>query len=133
MGELRQRDPRQVDKDYKGWIAQLPCVACMVMGNQRYGVHVAHLRFTCAEIGLDGTGGGTKPHDWRVTPLCPGHHMTFPQAQHRVGEERFWGELVGINPADLCRALYEAYLAGQSGLAVIARFTGEAVKKRIRT
>lgn len=131
MADVRQRHPRVLDRDYKGWIAGMPCVACWVAGKVNKQVHVAHLRMACHADGLTLTGKSEKPDDWRTTPLCPAHHMYDRDSQHKVGEEVFWARL-GINPADLCRALYAAFLANQSGLAVIAKFTGEAIKSRIR-
>ncbi|AKU43468.1 hypothetical protein CPT_Sansa64 [Caulobacter phage Sansa] len=130
MADLRQRQPREVDGDYKGWIAGLPCIACAINGVINRRVHVAHLRMAWAEEGLSITGKSEKPHDWRTTPLCPDHHLYSKTSQHKVGEWEFWGALT-INPARLCRELNAAYLAGQSGLPVIMKISAEAVRKRI--
>jgi len=97
---LRQRQPRKIDKKYKGIVAQLPCAICGMVG-----VHVAHIRYTSAKDGADLTGAGRKPDDWRVLPLCPRHHVYGPEAQHSMSEEQFWRNH-GINPYALAKALY---------------------------
>lgn len=99
---LRQRQPRVIDKKHKGYVAQLPCVIC-----HSVPVQVAHIRYASAEDGADITGGGRKPDDWRVLPLCPRHHMYGKEAQHSQGEEEFWRGH-GINPFDLARTLYSS-------------------------
>ncbi|MBU0801420.1 MAG: hypothetical protein KKA05_10535 [Alphaproteobacteria bacterium] len=71
---VRQRDPRQIDRDYKGWIAGLRCVACAYNFVTTYGVHVAHIRMSDAAAGWRNTGMQEKPHDRRTAPLCPKHH-----------------------------------------------------------
>ena len=44
-------------------------------------IEVAHVRLG------SGAGMGQKPDDWRTVSLCRECH----QAQHRVGEQTFWG------------------------------------------
>lgn len=124
-----QRDPRERDPAYLGWVATLPCIACMVAGMVKRGVHVAHLRASSLEHGKRETGKGEKPHDIWTTPLCPPHHENGNRSQHHVGEDAFWRGL-GINPFELCLALHAAYEAKAPGFAVIARFAGRALAMR---
>ena len=91
---------RVIAAEHKARIAQLPCVICSASP-----VHVAHVRYTSRDDGAEQPGMGRKPDDWRVVPLCPRHHQTGRDAQHSMGEERFWREH-GINPYALARALY---------------------------
>lgn len=127
--DVAQRDPRERDPKYLGWVATLPCIACMVGGIVKRGVQVAHLRASSLEYGKRETGKGEKPHDVWTTPLCPEHHVNGNRSQHHVGEEAFWMGL-GINPFAFCLALREAYEAGKPGYAVIARTAGRALAMR---
>jgi hypothetical protein len=101
MTELRQRDPRQRDDLHLAYIRNLPCCIC---GSSR-DVEAAHLRMRLPEIGKD-TGLGEKPHDSFVTPLCAYHHRTGILAQHKISEDRFWFELHGRNPFEICARLW---------------------------
>lgn len=126
-----QREPRVVDSDYKGWVARLPCVACFVLfGLAKLGVHVAHVSMADAAAGWRGAGGAEKAHDFRTVPLCPGHHQNFPNAQHKIGEPRFWA-LCRINPTELCAALVAAYMGGRDGAIIIAQFAGRARNQEV--
>lgn len=109
---LGQKRARKRDKKHLGFIATLPCV---VPGCGRHPVHVAHIRYACAQEGATLTGKATKPDDWRVLPLCPAHHLWGPQAQHQTHEETFW-RACNINPYGLARALY--HFSGQHDHAV---------------
>lgn len=120
------RDPRQRDRRYMGWIARLPCVSCMARtGRVRWGVQVAHCRAAYPEEGWRQVGKGEKPHDWRTTPLCVDCHLNGRHAQHKSNEEAWWSDL-GIYPPDLCAALRVEYDAGRSGVAVISKFAAAA-------
>ena len=130
-GDLRalrmEKDPRVVESVYKGWIALLPCVACFRAGivNKKQVV-VAHVRMPIFEAGWRETGMQEKPNDRRTVPLCNDHHRDDSAiGQHQIGERKFWEDM-GINPAELCAALSDAFDNGASGLAVIARITGKA-------
>lgn len=127
--ELRHRDPRDHDPKYLAFIAGLPCVACMVGGKYRRGVHVAHLREGSLEHEKRPTGLGEKPSDIWTTPLCPPHHVNGNTSQHHLGEADFWRGLA-INPFDLCIALRAAYEAGQPGFPVISHFAAQAMRIR---
>lgn len=127
MRDLRQREPRQVDSDYKAWIAKLPCVACATLGaGLRFVVQVAHCRMADAEAGWRGAGMAEKPHDRRCTPLCHLHHQNGPRetTQHKMNERDFWEELLAINVFVLCAELSIAFDHGQDGLPIIMRHAG---------
>jgi len=118
-GQVRQRDPRQRDKQYLGWVATLPCVACACAGRMKLGVHVAHIRTGFPEaIGWRDVGKAEKPSDIRTAPLCPDHHLNGPNAQHRSNERAWWDRL-RIHPPTFCSALVAAYEAGTPGQEVI--------------
>lgn len=125
--DLRQRAPREIDSDYKGWIAQLPCVACFVLkGRIHRLVQVAHCRISNAEAGWRSVGMQEKPDDRKCTPLCHLHHQNGPRAtcQHKMDEEVFWEDVLGINVFQLVHDLNHAYDTGADGDAVIARHAG---------
>lgn len=127
---LRQREPRRRDSAYLGWIARAPCVACLVTGRGlKYGVQVAHLRMASHAHGKRDTGGAEKPSDIWTTPLCPSHHQHGREAQHVMGERRFW-EWLAVDPFDLCLELRGAYEIGGLPGPIIARHASAAVRKR---
>lgn len=126
---IRQREPRERDPEYLGFIAKLPCIACMVRGGKaQHGVHVAHLRMGSQEYEKPSTGMQEKPHDRWTTPLCPDHHVNGNRSQHRVGEFDFW-DGHEIDAFQLCRDLNAAFTAGQTGEAVIARHAAQAARR----
>lgn len=47
-----------------------------------------------------------KADDRWVTPLCRYHHQDGILAQHKVGEQRFWFEVHGRNPFEICARLW---------------------------
>lgn len=102
ISPLRQRQPRKRHKRHLACIANLPCT---IPDCKSDIIHVAHIRFASAADGASLTGKGQKPDDWRTVPLCGGHHLYGPQAQHAGNEEYFWRRH-GINPYGLSRALY---------------------------
>lgn len=118
MSGLRQREPRRLDPAYLRWVRKLPCVACAVNGRAIYGCEAAHVKIAVAEHGWRGHGLSERSHDDRAVGLCSYCHRTGRQAQHAMGERKFWLAL-GICPGCLCEALVSAYEAGQSGLEVI--------------
>lgn len=134
MSDLRQREARERDPAYMGWIAKLPCVACLATtGQLTRGVHVAHLRASSLEHGKRQTGMQEKPSDAWTTPLCPPHHVgdktKVAFSQHSMGELDFWSR-VGIDPFLLCLALKGAYENNREGGAVIAEFAAQARRSR---
>lgn len=128
---MRQREPRERDPEYMGFVAGLPCVACLARGVYKRGVHVAHLRAASPEHDKRYTGKGEKPHDRWTLPLCPPHHtgdkLRIRGHQHEMDEVEFYAQF-GINPFDLCQALVGAYMAGHAGAPVIARFIAAGKK-----
>lgn len=123
------RDPRERDRRYLGWVARLPCVACMVRGKINREVQVAHLRAGSEAHGKRPTGGAEKPSDRWTLPLCQPHHTgdrrKVDLTQHNMNELEFW-EALGIDPFGLCLALRSAYEAGTPGIAVISAAAGAA-------
>lgn len=126
---LRQRDPRQIDSDYKGWIAGLPCVACFILlGRIHRLVQVAHCRIADADAGWRNVGMAEKPDDRKCTPLCHLHHQNGPRAttQHKMCERAFWDEVLAVNVFQLVADLNHAYDHDLDGAAVIAKHAGRA-------
>lgn len=99
---LRQRTPRQRDQKHIDYVNKLPCCVC---GSTR-DVEAAHLKLRLPEIGKDMPGMQQKADDRFVTPLCHYHHQGGILAQHRVGEQRFWFEIHGRNPFEICERLW---------------------------
>lgn len=124
---MTDKDPRQYDPAYLGWIAALPCSVCLAHGDFKRGVHVAHLRGGSPDHGKRATGLAEKPSDRWTTPLCPEHHVNGPKAQHyhRGGEEQFWADH-GIDPFQLCLDLSDAYDNLRPGYAVLAKHAARA-------
>lgn len=131
--EFDQRRPREHDSPYMGFIARLPCIACLVRtGRTMRPVQVAHCRANYEqEAGpfWRPVGMQEKPHDRRCTPLCVSCHLSGPLAQHASNERDWWATL-GIYPPDLCAALTEAFDHGADPGAVLARFAGRAAALR---
>jgi hypothetical protein len=129
---LRQRQPRVRNPDYLAWIAKGWCVACYVQnGRLNPEVHVAHVRMPSAAHDKRETGKAEKPDDRWTLPLCPGHHLDAPGAQHRVGERVFWSCL-DVDPLDLCLALQEAHaLRALTPRGAIIHFCADARSKAI--
>lgn len=126
---LDQRRPRERESAYLGWVARLPCIACMVHGRFNRRVQVAHLRAGSIEHDKRPTGMAEKPDDRWTTPLCQPHHTGDDRrarlSQHTMGELDFW-ETLKVNPFELCIALADAYDHGRDGKAVIANFAAIA-------
>ena len=72
---VRKGPPR--DEAYKGWIREMPCIACGVEG-----------RSEAAHTGGDG-GMSMKASDYSCVPLCSDCHTQAPGAYHRVGKRAF--------------------------------------------
>ena len=120
-GQVRQREPRVRDKKYLGFVARLACVSCACRGIKRWPVEVCHVKVGFPEAGWRAFGHAERAHDRRTVPLDSECHRTGPRAQHANlgGDERhFWMQL-GIYPPTFCRALSDAYDAGEPGSAVI--------------
>ena len=113
-----QRQPRRRDPAYLAWLRRQPCVIC---GTTKR-IEAAHVRAGYPSAGWAPTGMMQRPDDQRAVPLCATHHREGPDAQHRTSE-RAWWSAHGIDPPDLCRALYAAFEAGEDAHAVLRRFT----------
>lgn len=112
---------RNRDNGHLAWIRRLPCVATYARtGEQVYGCQAAHLRMTDASKGKPHPGKGVKPSDFWTAPLTPEQHAIQGDVK---GERRFWAEL-GIDPFDLCKALYAVTGDDDAGLKVIRDFAG---------
>ena len=92
-----QRQPRERDNRHLAFIRRLPCVACGIAGP----CDAAHLRAGDITIGKRHIGKAEKPSDRWTTPLCRDCHTK----QHSGAELTFWSAL-GIDPFDLCQALF---------------------------
>lgn len=126
------RDPRERDRVYLGWVARLPCVACLVRGTMTREVQVAHLRAGSEAHGKRPTGGAEKPSDRWTLPLCQPHHTgdrrKVDLIQHDMNELEFWAAH-GIDPFGLCVELRAAYEAGRAGIPIIARHAAAGRQK----
>lgn len=113
-----QRQPRERDPGFLAYLRRLPCVAGMIEGGCEGPTQAAHIRYSEAGKGRN-PGMAAKNHDRCATPLCERHHI---RDQHAGAERAFWQRL-GVDPFDLAAALHAAYLAGQDGRDVLAKFT----------
>lgn len=128
---MEQR-PREHDSPYMGWIAALPCLACLIKTGQFVRpVQVAHLRAGSREHNKRPTGMAEKPNDRWTTPLCFRCHNGGSHSQHHRGDEVDWWSDLGIKVFDLCLELNAAYDAGKSGLTIIVRAAGAARRERM--
>lgn len=118
MSASRQREPRQRDAAYLAWIRRCPCVACAAQGRFTVPCEAAHVKLAIAAHGWRGWGLGEKSNDKNAAPLCVPHHRTGNDAQHAVGERKFWIGL-GVCPGCLCENLNAAYEADHAGIEVI--------------
>ncbi len=121
---LRQRQPRVVDREYKQWIAGLPCVICA-----RKPVEVAHLRYADSLFLKNNPGMQQKPDDLWCLPLCPEHHRLGNNAQHSGNERHWWRTWLGsyshspLDPHALCLVLrYRCYPDVMTAERVLGRW-----------
>ena len=113
----------EADAGFMAWQhdSGLICIACAIEGKpstaqlmgERNPIEVAHQR-------IDGWKAGRKAHDRHSCPLCRWHHQLAPNACDK-GQTKFWARL-GVDRADYCAALHQAYRANADGHAVQARF-----------
>lgn len=106
MSGLRQRRPTVKDSGHLEFIRELPCCVC----GDNTSTEPAHLRSSSIKYGKDLTGGGRKPSDIWVNPLCRRCH----DGQHGTNELRWWRDK-GINPFTL--ALTLGYVSGDHEMA----------------
>ena len=96
----KQRRPRVRESEHLAFIRTLPCLVCGARN-----CHAAHIRTAAPRYGKRATGIAEKPDDAWVTPLCPAHHTTGPEAQHASDEMGFWRKH-GIDPFATSLALW---------------------------
>lgn len=89
------------DANYLALVRKCPCLACDC---DPAGV-AAHVRMSRA--GKPIAGMGIKPGDQWCLPLCDACHVSSPNAQHVVGELKFYSDL-GLDPIVICQRLYSA-------------------------
>lgn len=89
------------DANYLALIRKCPCLSC----DQDPAGVAAHVRVSRAGKPIAGTG--IKPGDQWVLPLCASCHTDGVNAQHVVGELKFWSDL-GLDPLVICQRLYIA-------------------------
>ncbi len=82
---------RYRNKEHLRFVAQQACLVC---GRTPSDPH--HLRF------MQPRALGRKVSDEYAAPLCRSHHREV----HRVGDERAWWKLVGIDPVKVARKLW---------------------------
>lgn len=132
MDPLRQREPRERDRDHLGKVARLPCISCLIRkGVANHQVQVAHIRCAYPEPGWRHVGKAEKPHDWRTAPLCVACHLDGPHAQHRHSEVEWWADL-GVYPPTLCQHLRDDFARGDRGILSLIVLADEARAERRR-
>lgn len=99
-----QRQPRVECPAFLAFVRRKPCCACGAPAPSQ----AAHIRMSSIAMGKRSTGIGEKPSDRWCTPLCADCHLDSPEAQHRVGEQKFWYR-VGIDPCSLASVLYAQF------------------------
>lgn len=107
--ELRQRDPRVECPAFLAFVRRRPCCACGAPAPSQ----AAHVRMGEPRLGKRNAGIGEKPSDRWAVPLCAPCHLDSPNAQHRVGEHRFWIG-VGLNPFKVAMDLYAQFERGRT-------------------
>src|SRR5258706_548737 len=98
---LRQRRPRERDEKHLAFVRTQPC--CLPFCKRE--AEPAHLRMGNLAIGKEPTGGGERPSDCYVTPLCPYHHRVGIDCQHNSNEKEWW-ERTGLNPWAIAASLW---------------------------
>lgn len=106
---LRQKQPRQEDKDHLQFVRSLPCAIC----GDPTATEAAHIRSSELKYGKEPTGMQQKPHDRWTVPLCGAHH----REQHEQNEWRWW-QAKRVNPFTLALTLHQ--ISGNHELALTA-------------
>lgn len=126
---LRQREPRERDRPYLGWIKELPCVGCARAGWYKAPSEAAHCKLAIAAHGWREGGIQEKSDDRKAVPLCDNCHRGG-SGEHMSGQRAYWDRL-RICPACLAAGLSAAYDAGESGGKVIWDFVRRARIKEL--
>lgn len=98
IASTKQKRPRIEDERHLKFIRSLRCCICGAPNPDP-----AHIRAASAIHGKRETGGGERPSDKFVVPLCRAHH----DEQHNGNELLFW-VAKGVDPFGLALALYSA-------------------------
>lgn len=104
---MKMKQPRFRDEAHLAAIRKCPCLRC----ETSQGIQAAHIRMLNLEWGQKagirtGAGGGEKPADVWVVPLCVDCHLTGPNAEHRVGTLAFW-ERCNVDPHEVAWELWK--------------------------
>ncbi len=110
-----KRRPRETLREHTKFVRSLPCCIC---GSRRQ-VEAAHVRSPSAAHGKSESGTGAKPSDEWTVPLCRAHHQDASDAQHEVGERKFWA-MHGLDPFTLALSLWCATGDEDRGEAIAA-------------
>ena len=111
----KQRRPRVHDPAYLAWLRRAPCLAGLIEGGCRGPIQACHLRMSIPH--RPNPGLANKADDCWAWPGCAHHHL---EDQHRGSEAAFFRRL-GVDPFELCAALYAAFNDGEGGAAALAR------------
>ena len=114
-----QRQPRLHDHAYLAWLRRAPCLAGLIEGGCQGPIQACHLRMSIP--GRPNPGLANKPDDAFAWPGCVHHHI---DDQHRRSEAAFFQRL-GVDPFELCRALYGAFKAGEDPAAALVGYLAE--------
>lgn len=109
VASTKQRRPRERNEQHLKWIRTLRCCIC-----GKPGPDPAHIRSASPLHGKRETGGGEKPSDKWVVPLCREHH----DEQHKHNELLWWAGK-GIDPFGLALALHDASGDDEIGEAIV--------------
>ena len=104
MPELRQREPRIEDKAFLVFVREQRCCVC----GAPPPVQAAHIRMASLAHGKRETGRGERPSDKWTVGLCSDCHLDGPNAQHKMGEKRFW-QSHNLNPFVIAQRLYAEF------------------------
>lgn len=104
MTELRQRDPRQVDRAFLIFVRKQYCCICGAYPP----VQAAHIRMASIARGKRETGTGERPHDKWSVPACSECHLDNPVSIHKMGEKTFW-DYVELDPFQIASELYTEF------------------------
>lgn len=99
LEKTRSRSQYRGQKKCPEYLKKIRECGCLICGRE---AEAAHLRYSSAEYAKV----NARDDQW-VTPLCPGHHRLYPDAQHNGGEEGFW-QRHGIDPLSVASQLWEA-------------------------
>lgn len=104
MTEIRQRQPRQECPAFLAFVRRKACCVCFAPAPSQ----AAHIRMASAIFDKRPSGIAEKPSDKFCVPLCADCHLNGPEAQHHIGELKFW-ERAGINPLALADKLWRQF------------------------